>query len=607
VSANPRFFAELERRNVPRAAVLYAGAVWAFGQGLSAFSPALGLPGWATRWFLVAAVIAFPFWLVFAWVYEFTPTGLKRESQIDPAQSIARSTAKKFDRWIIAVLAVAVVLLVTNQFVLRRDATSAADTADANAVARALAMAPAKSIPVFPEAHENGDPKQQNFSGGLSEELISDLPEINGPTVIGKYSSFRFRNSNDSPAQIGAALGVANLIEGSVRQEGGRIRVMVELIRAVDGSNVWSHTYDRQVKDVFAIQSEIGHAVAQALQVRLLGNAIVSDDRPPGGNIEVYQLMLQGRALARRATEAGNRQGIALLQQALRLDPNYAYAWGILSITLVDLGQTFLAGDARQKVLAQGRVAADKEQTLAPEAAATHFIRGYLLTTVDGDSVGALAEYRRALALAPNDGVTMNFLAGGLQVVGQLQPAVELYRKAIATDPLRVDWYSDLADALLGQGELDAAEKVARQALVLQPDYPGLFAQLAAIQILRGNVAAALDDARKETDPKQRAWALVLAKQIGPDRKDADVALRDYLAGEGKTEPSYVADLYALRKQPDEMFDWLERARTQHDPNFYALLSDPFVLVWRRDPRFGVLCRNAGLPPPGQVLPQGSP
>ena len=595
------FFSELKRRNVLRAGAFYVAAAWALSQGLAQLLPVFGDYNWIVRWFVFACAVGFPFWLAFAWFYEITPTGLKRESEIPREASITRSTGKKLDRWIIAVLAAAVVLLATNSFVLHHDATSQAVTADRKAIATELAKLPAKSVAVLPFANESGNPHQQYFSDGLTDELISDLTQIEGLKVIGKYSSFKFRDSKDSPAQIGAALGVAHLIEGSVFQQGDRIRVTVGMIRALDGSSVWSHSYAEQLKDVFAIQSQIGQAVAAALKIKLMGKPIVSDDKPPDGNVEAYQLMLQGHALIQHQTAEGFTQGIGLLKQSLQLDPDYAYAWGVLSTARVNQGQIVLSGDARQQAYAQARVAADRQQALAPNVVATYLARGYLLQNVDNDPVGALAEFKQASSLAPNNSRVMTFLAYGLATVGQLQPAADLFRKVIATDPLHADWYATLASIELGQDQLDAAESSVRKALALQPDFPGLYTNLAQIEILRGDAAAAARDAKLETDPTYGVWIRALAQQISPDPKQADTALRDYIAKNGKTEPYYVADLYALRKQPDAMFEWLNRALEQHDPAIFSLLFDPFPLAYRDDPRFAALCRKAGLPPPPPI------
>ena len=267
MSAKPSLFSELKRRNVLRAGALYAAGAWLLVQVATQVFPFFHISEWVVRWIVIASIIGFPLWLAFAWFYEFTPSGLKRESEIAPGDSIAHSTGRKLDFWIIGVLVVAVVLLVANTFVLHRDATSTATAADAQAIAATLAKVPDKSVAVLPLANESGNSKQQYFVDGMSEELISDLIQANGLKVIGKDSSFKFRDSKDSPAQIGAALGVAHLIHGSVFQEGQSIRVTVTLIRAKDGTGVWSRTYDEPLKDVFAIQTQIGHAVAAALQV----------------------------------------------------------------------------------------------------------------------------------------------------------------------------------------------------------------------------------------------------------------------------------------------------------------------------------------------------
>ena len=220
---------------------------------------------------------------------------------------------------------------------------------------------------------------------------------------------------------------------------------------------------------------------------------------------------------------------------------------------------------------------------------------------MDNDAVGALADFKRAHELEPNDARNMSYLATGLANTGQLQAAVDLFRKTIATDPLRAGFYTSLANALLAQRQLDAAEQAIRKALVLQPDYPVAYTLLAEVDILRGDAVAARRDAKQETDPVYGPWIQAMARQIGPDHKQADAALHDYIAKNGKDQPYLVADLYALRKQPDQMFEWLERAFTEIDPDI-NLLTDPFVLVYQHDPRFAALCKAAGLPLPSEAL-----
>lgn len=376
------------------------------------------------------------------------------------------------------------------------------------------------------------------------------------------------------------------------------------MIRVADGANVWSHSYDEPLKNVFAIQSKVVQAVAAALKIKLAGHAIVASDKPPSGNVKAYQLMLQGRTLVRHGSEDSLRQGIAIYQQVLKLDPKYAYAWGSLSNASVNLGALFLTGSARQQAYTQARMAVDKEQMLAPDAAFTHSDRGYVLAMVDSDPRAALTEYWRAYTLAPNDSRAMDYLAGALVTVGQMRSAAKLFRRIIATDPLRADVYSSLASISLGERQLDAAEQATRKALALKPAFPWLYTNLVEIDILRGDAPTALRDANLATDPVLKVWALAALAQIAPDPKQADATLHDFIDNQGKDQPYLVADLYAMRKQPDQMFDWLQRAWTQRDPNIsFSLLSDPFILPYQHDPRFAGLCKQVGLPLPEQPLP----
>jgi TolB-like protein/Tfp pilus assembly protein PilF len=590
------FFAELKRRNVVRAALVYAAAVWALAQGIAQLTPVVGAPDWVARWFLVAACIGFPFWITFAWFYAWTPEGFRREEEVDACPAIARATGRKLDFWIIGIMAVAIVLLVTNQFVLRRDATGIADASSATAFAAALAKVPAKSVAVLPLANESGDPQQAYFSDGLSEELISDLTQIDGLKVIGKTSSFKFRDSKASPAEIGATLGVAHLIEGSVRQRGEQLRVVVSLIDARDGTSIWSHTYDQQLKDVFAIQSQIGEAVAAALKIELLGKPIVNEERPASGNVEAYRLMLQGRAIQRRATTLADVQrAIDVVTSAVEADPEYAYAWGVLSNMWANLTYSE-RGAKRQHAASEARAAVAREAALAPGTASAHRHRGYLLAVLDLDQVGALVEFRRALELAPRDGNAVAFLALQLAIVGKLQASVDLYKKAIATDPLRVDWYGNLSGILIAQGDLVAGERVARKALTLQPDFSGLYGLLVSIDVLRGDAAAAARDAEQEPDPDSRALLLVSAALAGDDHAKAHAALQDYIRKYGDAFPYSVAELYGQSGQPDKMFTWLDRTWAQRNPVISNLLYDPLVLRYKTDPRFAAFYRKLGLP-----------
>lgn len=596
-------FTELKRRNVLRAGLLYTGAVWALAQGIAQLGPSVGAPEWITRWFLVAAAIGFPFWIAFAWFYEFTPQGLKRESEIAPDDSIAHSTGRKLDFWIIGVLAVAVVLLLTNQFVLRRDATS---TADAQAVAAQLAKVPDKSIAVLPLGNASGDEGQQYFSDGLSEDLITALSQFDGLTVISRNSAFQFRDSTDDARTIGAKLGVAHLLEGSVRRAGDTVRITAQLVNTADGSTLWSQRYDRPYQDLFALQDEITRAVAAALKARLLTAAGAQDDHPPSGNLAAYNAYLQGNFYSTRGTEADMHKAIDAYATATRLDPRYAQAWVAMSYEWSGLATSFLAGVPAQQAYAQARSAADTALALAPDLAAAHRARGNLFLTADLNWTAAEAEYRRAVELAPNDAGAKSSLGSLLATLGQPGQAVELNRPALAANPLSAFRHYWLASYLLALGRLDEATQAIGKAIELQPGTPGLHTGLAIIEILRGDARAALAAARQEPEGIWRNVALALALQIGDDRAAADAALKTLIDTQADESAYQIAEVYALRQEPDAMFMWLDRAWASRDPGVSLLLYDPIVLRYRDDPRFAAYCRKVGLPWPVATAAPGS-
>lgn len=580
-------FAELRRRNVLRAGVLYIGATWALAQGIAQLGPSIGLPDWTTRWFLIAAIIGFPFWVAFAWFYEFTPQGLKRESEVASHESITHVTGRKLDFWIIGMLAVAVVLLLTNTFVWRKGA-GVADVTNALSI-------PMKSIAVLPLS---GEKDEQYFSDGLSEDLITALSQFGGLKVISRNSAFQFRDSKDDAKTIGAKLGVAHLLEGSVRRAGNTVRIFATLVNAADGSTLWSQRYDRPYRDLFALQDDITRAVAAELKARLLtaAGAVVQSDHPPSGNLDAYNAYLQGKFHDASDTEADDLKAIGFYDEAIRLDPRYASAYAGLSHAWTSHAAQFLAGTAMQQAYAKARTAADTALELDPNLASGHLSRAYLLQSADFDWNGADTEFRRALQLAPEDGSAKFMWGVLLATVGRLEPAVRLTQETLVRDPLHTSWYGWLAQYLLPLGRLDQAETAIRKAITLQPGAAGQYETLAMIEIQRADYHAALRAAQMEQPGVWRDIAMAAAQQIGGDHVAADAALKTLIANQGNNAAYQIADVYALRRDPDQMFAWLDRAWALRDPGVSSLLYDPFLLRYQHDPRFAAFCRKVGLP-----------
>jgi TolB-like protein/Flp pilus assembly protein TadD len=587
---NPRnFFAELKRRNVLRAAAFYAASAWLLVQVATQVFPLFHIAEWVMRWIVVAAVIGLPFAIIFSWFYEWTPQGLQRESDITPNESISRQTGKRLDRWIIAILAFAVVLLLTNQFVWHKNA------GEATAI-------PDKSIAVLPLSNESGARDELYFADGLSEGLITALSQFAGLKVINRNSSFQFRDSKEDSKIIGAKLGVAHLLEGSVRRAADAVRISAELVNVADGTTLWSEHYDRPYKDLFKLQDDITTAVANALKAKLLNSsdAPAQSDRPPSGNLAAYNAFLQGQFYNQRNTEADYRKAIESFQTAIGFDPKYARAYAALAGA-----ETFLAdyskGAQAQQTFAAARTAVNTALALNPNLAAAHGTRGLLLLLADIDIAGTEAEFKRAAELAPNDLDLRASLAEVHASLGHPEGAIEPIRQALAADPRSSGWYGLLASDLMAVGRLDEAERAVRQQLALQPTEDGPKARLSTIEVLRGNAAAALEKAEQVPPGKSRDFALANARQIGNDRTAADATLKTLIDHYGDTDAYLISRCYALRKEPDRMFASLDRAWANRDNNVSILYYDPFLLRCKSDPRFAAFCSKVGLPTPAEI------
>ena len=643
-SAKRSFFEEMKRRHVWRVAIAYAVTAWLLLQVASVVLPTFGTPAWVLKMLIVLFVLCFPVALILAWAFELTREGVRRTESADSPEArpahAHQSVGQKLNAVIITVLVLAVALMGWRLLVLRHapagnaivsslatgrspDAAkrnpeaipSAAPDSPAGALAsgsRNTAMqrhaanmipAPATSIPqksvaVLPFVNDSGQKDEQFFSDGLSQDLITALSQFAGLKVINRDSAFQFRDSKDNIKTIAQQLGVAHILEGSVQRAEGEVRITATLVNASDGSILWSQRYDKPYKDLFALQDAITQSVADALKAKLLTapGAVVQSDRPPSGNLDAYVAYLRGLNAFSLGTEASLRAAIAAFEQAVRLDPNYAAAYAQLSRTWVGFADQFSGGAEVRAAIAKARAAADTALKLAPNSSQAHQARSNLLESADMDWRGAEAEAQRALQLAPNDANAKFFLGGISGSLGQVQRAVDLTRQALQADPRNANWYLWLSVYLRALGRLDDAARAANTAIALQPSAAAYHDQLAVVEILRGDARAAMAAAQKETDPGWRRVALALAAQIGPDAKAADGALRTLIAQDTGEAPYQIAEVYALRRDADRTFKWLDRAWAARDPGLSFLLNDPIILRYREDPRFAAFCHKVGLP-----------
>ena len=591
----PNFFAELQRRHVYKVGAAYAVAGWLVVQIVTQVFPIFEVSALAQRIIVLMIVAGFPITLILTWLFDITPKGIVRTDDL-PATGESHAMQRErvgMDRkmnYVLALLLVtAIGYFVLDRTVLRRDSAQATSNA--------------KSIAVLPLVNTSGDAANDYFSDGLSEELIAVLAKIPGLKIIGRSSSFLFKGKSDDSRTIGEKLGVTNLLEGSVRKQGDRVRIVAELINAADGRALWSETYDRELKDVFAVQSEIATAVTDQLKIKLLGAPAKSDAAPSNDNLAAYNALQQGTFYFRLSTEEGTRKATEFYGEAIRLDPRYALAYAQLSSAWRQLGSTWLGGGAEAKeAFAKARNAAQTALSLAPDLSAAHEALGFVLLTSDLDFAGAEAELRAAEKLAPADAGPKGALCILLGAQGWLGESENVARQALSLDPLGVIRYLNLARVLIGGGRYDEAEAALRKAVALQPVAARLHVHLTTIDVLRGNATGALQNAQLEPPGSWRDYALALARQTQSDRAAADAALQKLINENAVTSPFQIAAVYGLRKEPDKMFDWLDRAYAEHDSGLTQLLVTPFILTHKNDPRFAAFCQKLKVPVPTTVV-----
>ncbi|MCZ6826959.1 MAG: adenylyl cyclase, partial [Gammaproteobacteria bacterium] len=332
------FYGELRRRNVVKVATVYLIAGWLAIQIIDVAFPLLQIPEWAGALVLILVLIGFPFALIFAWAFELTPEGLKREADVDRSQSISPETGRRIDFIIIGLLLIAVVYF----FLEPRISTDRPVTAEVTQPVSEAAPSQSSdiSVAVLPFINMSSDKENEYFSDGISEELLNVLVKIKGLRVPSRTSSFAFRNQNMNIAEIARALGVDHILEGSVRKAGGRVRITAQLIDVDTDTHLWSESFDRDLDDIFAVQDEIAQKIVRAIQGTLsvgdVGDAAaaVANNRPPSGSVEAYELYLQGRHLLYRRGDHLEK-ALARFKEVVQADPEYAAAWSGLAATYI--------------------------------------------------------------------------------------------------------------------------------------------------------------------------------------------------------------------------------------------------------------------------------
>ena len=584
---------EIKRRNVLRIAGLYLVGAWLIVQVAGTVLPMFDAPAWLPRTIVIVLAIGFIPALIFAWAFELTPEGLKRERDVDRFRSITPHTGKALDRIIMVVLALALGYFAFDKFVLAPQ-REAEQTSAARKEGRSAALVESfgdKSIAVLPFVNMSADKDQEYFADGIAEELLNLLSKIPQLRVISRSSAFSFKGQNLETPEIGKRLNVAHILEGSVRKAGNQVRITAQLIDARSDMHLWSETYDRPLDNIFAVQDEIAAAVVAQLKLKLLGAA----PKVKVADSKAYALYLQARKIGQQRTLEGHERSIALYQQALAIDANYAAAWA--GLAEVYDRQT---GDG-QRPIEEGvrlvREAVGKALAIDPEFAPAHGELGRLAMSYDGDLAAAARHYEHALALAPNNTDIIQGAANLLAKLGRLDTGIALTEYLVARDPVNPAGYTNLRLFYVYAGRLDEAIASSRIALSLSPGLAGAQYGIGAALLAKGDPAAALAAMQKESSEVWRLIGLPMAWHALGKKAESDAALAELIQKYEKEAAYNIAYVLAFRGEVDRAFEWLDKAVAYHDGGLSEIVGDPLFANLRSDPRWEPFLRKIGKAP----------
>jgi TolB-like protein/Flp pilus assembly protein TadD len=596
-------FNELKRRNVFRVVIAYVVVAWLMLQVADVILNNVEAPGWVFHVILLCMGIGLILVAVFSWAFEMTPEGIKRESEVDRSQSITPQTGQKLNHLIIILLVLALAYFVIDKFVLsaQRESTAieaalqeasdnaANEQATAEGAESVAAAESDRSIAVLPFADMSPEKDQEYFSDGLSEELLNLLAKIPELRVAARTSAFSYKGTDAKIDQVGRELGVAHVLEGSVRTAGNRIRVTAQLIKADDGFHVWSETYDRTMDDVFTIQDEIASAVVAALKVTLLGEAPRVSETSP----EAYALYLQARYLSNQLRPEVYEEAVSLYRQVLKLDSAYAPAY-------VGLGRTYrnMTVDDQLSTEEGFRLARQmfaKALELDPNLAEAHARMGSITLGYDQDPEASIKYYQRAMELNPNDPAVIQGVATLTILLGDYETGVKLSELAVQRDPVDVVGYQELAGAYALTGRLEDARRTYVKLLTLNPQISAGWYRLGIVHLRMGNIDEALAAFEKESDEEYRVKGRTLCAHARGDQQEFKTLFTELRDRWGNVWPSEIAHVYAWTGNPDAAFEWLDKAVSMAEGGIMNSRQVALLDPLHEDPRWQTYLEQLGI------------
>jgi TolB-like protein/lipoprotein NlpI len=562
---------ELRRRNVFRMAVLYAIAAWLIMQVAEVLNDLANLPDWVGPTILGLLAVGFPIALILSWFYQITPEGISPEKDVDRAESITQLTGRRLDFIVISLLCAAVILFAYDKWW--------------------IGGPPRQSIAVLPFENMSDDVNNEYFSDGISEELLNLLTKVPELRVISRTSAFSYKGKDIDIPTIAAQLNVAHVLEGSVRKAGNQVRISAQLIEASSDSHLWSETYERTLDDIFATQDEIAARVVEQLKLALLGDAPTVQATEP----EAFALVLQARYLRRQFTPDTLKKSIALSEQALAIDPDYAAAWAGLASGYTRQASQGLRPFDEGYTLA--REAASQALALDPAYAPAHRILAQIATDYDRDLVAAARHYERALALEPTNSDSISNAADTAASLGRLDQAIALAEYTAAHDPVAPSGYANLGLYYRFAGRLDEAIASFRSTLTLSPGYIGAQYLIGEALLLKGEPESALAIVRNEASEVHRVMGLVMAHHALGQAAASDAALATLIEKYEKEWAYNIAYVLAFRGEADRAFEWLNQAVAYNDPGLAYIATEPLFANIHVGPRWLSFLESIGKSP----------
>jgi len=560
---------ELKRRNVIRVAIAYLALAWLVTEVSGTLFPVFGIPDWGVRFVVIILLLGFLPALIISWAYELTPDGLKREKDVVRDASITHVTAKRLDGITIGLIVVALAFILADWFwmsprLAEQSSSPAEVVTDTVQTPEPEPQYPPNSIAVLPFVNMSDDAGNEYFSDGISEEILNALAKIKDLKVAGRTSSFAFKGKNQDLRNIGAALNVAHILEGSVRKAGNRVRITAQLIKVNDGYHVWSENYDRELDDVFAIQDEISAAILQQLKAHLMGEEATTVARTDGKTYDLYLLASQ-RIYERN--QASLQMASNLLNEAIAVDPGYAPAYGQLGIATLLLSDNNYGELPAREAGEKARRYFDKALELDPNQAEAMAGLGiyYYFNLLDYDS--GIDWLERALAINPNLINASLWLGNALKDIGKIRDSIRIMEESFARDPLHQPTFNNLAMAYAVNGKPGKGREMLAELERFLSGDAGLIASIGKVEAMAGNWAEAdrLLTQAIEREPLNfvvRGWLSLAALKTQ----------QNYRLTEMGTDPMKALALSRLGRAEEGLILSAEWVRKGNNPNRYFQL-----------------------------------